>query len=194
MKILAISGSPKRNGFTDALLEKAVDGARSAGASAEKIVLNDIIFKSCQECGGCDKTGVCVLDDDMKNIYRKLESADGVIVASPVFFGSVSAQLKAMIDRLQSVWMAKYILKKESSHKGRRRGIFLCAGGKETTEYFESAKKIIRIFFTTCDIEYSGEFFAGGLNTGKNIEEKEAYLKKSFELGKAFAHDLKNGK
>ena len=107
MYLLGISGSPKTNGLTGLLLDKALEGAEASGAHTEKIILHDLNFKACQECGGCDETGVCVLDDDMRPIYEKLVKADAVVVASPVYFGSITAQLKAMIDRCHSSWMAK---------------------------------------------------------------------------------------
>ena len=113
MDVLGISGSPNTGGFTGLLLDKALDGAKASGAHTEKIILNDLNFKACQECGGCGETGVCILDDDMRPIYEKLVKADAVVVASPIYFGNITAQLKAMIDRCHSSWMAKYILKKD---------------------------------------------------------------------------------
>ena len=124
MNVLGISGSPKANGLTGLLLDKTLDGARALGAHTEKIILNDLNFKACQECGGCDETGVCVLDDDMRPIYEKLARADAVVVASPVYFGNITAQLKAMIDRCHSSWMAKYILKRDLLEIRGARGYF----------------------------------------------------------------------
>jgi len=184
VNILGISGTPKKGGFTDRLLESALSGARSAGGITEKVVLNDLAFKPCQECGGCDETGICVLDDDMRKLYAKLAQADAIIVASPIFFGTLSAQLKMMVDRLQSVWVAKYILKKEPSGPRRRKGLFLCAGGKETQDYFENAKKIVRILFATLDTDYGGELFFSGLNEkSKDAKAVEEMLNKAFILG-----------
>ena len=184
MDVLGISGSPKTNGFTGLLLDKVLDGARASGAHTEKIILNDLNFKACQECGGCDETGVCILDDDMRPIYEKLAEADVVVAASPIYFGNITAQLKAMIDRCHSSWMAKYILKRDLSRNKKRKGIFLCVAGKELEEYFESSKKIIKIFFITQDIEYSSDLFISGLNTMYADDPKrEAALKKAFQLG-----------
>ncbi|MCX5667862.1 MAG: flavodoxin family protein [Candidatus Omnitrophica bacterium] len=184
MYVLGISGSPKVNGLTSLLLDKALLGAKASGAHTEKIILNDLNFKACQECGGCGETGVCILDDDMRPIYEKLAKADAVIAASPIYFGNITAQLKAMIDRCHSTWMAKYILNRDLSGNKKRRGIFLCVSGKESEEYFESAKKIIKIFFITGNIEYSSDLFVPGLNTMSIDDPKrEAALKKAFQLG-----------
>jgi multimeric flavodoxin WrbA len=183
MYVLGISGSPKTNGLTALLLDKALDGAIASGAHTEKIILNDLNFKACQECGGCDETGVCILDDDMRPIYEKLAKADIVVVASPIYFGNITAQLKAMIDRCHSSWMAKYILKIGLAGNKKRKGIFLCVAGKDTYEYFESAKKIVKIFFITQDIQYQSELFVPGLNT-MSIDDpkKDAALEKAFQV------------
>lgn len=188
MRVLGISGSPKKEGFTNLLLDEALGGARAGGAKVEKIILNELDFRPCQECGGCDDTGLCVLDDDMKPVYDKFAKADSIIAASPIYFGTVTAQLKAMIDRCQSLWVAKYVLKNDLPAGKKRKGIFLCVGGKDSEEYFESAKKIIKIFFAILDIKYSGELFVGGLNkmTPNSIKRKKALLK-SYELGLSLA-------
>src|SRR3989338_7150204 len=185
MNILGISGSPRKGGNTDTLLDKALEGVKSAGGIVEKIILNDLNFKPCQECGGCDETGICVVQDDMQDVYKKLQDADAVIIASPIFFGSLSAQVKMMIDRLQCLWVSKYVLKKVLRSKKRRKGIFLCVGGADKKGFFENANSIIRVFFATLDIEYSGELFYGGLDKKMAIMEKEGALKKAFDLGRS---------
>lgn len=184
MNVLGINGSPKTNGLASLLLDKALDGAKASGAHTEKIILNDLNFKACQECAGCDETGVCILDDDMRPVYEKLAKADVVVVASPVYFGNITAQLKAMIDRCHSSWVAKYILKRGLPGDKKRKGIFLCVAGKDTREYFENAKKIIKIFFITRDIEYSSDLFISGLNMMcANDPKRKSALKKAFQLG-----------
>ena len=184
MYLLGISGSPKRESFTGLLLDKALEGTLASGAQAEKIILNDLTFRPCQECGGCDKTGVCILDDDMKSVYERLARAEAVIVASPIYFGSITAQLKAMIDRCNSLWVSKYMLKNNPFTKKRSRGLFLCVGGRDSRVYFEDAKKIIKVFFVTLGIEYSSDLFVGGLNTiSADSPKRDAALEKAFQLG-----------
>jgi len=187
MTVFGIGGSPRKDGLTDNLLDKALAGAGSAGAVVKKLILNDLDFKPCLDCGGCGKKGVCVIDDDMRILYREFESADAVIIASPIFFGSVTAQLKAMIDRFQSAWVSKYVLRKARASERRRKGVFLCAAGQDNRKYFENARQIIRILFATLDIDYAGELFLGGSSNvkAKNSKKKEAALKKAFELGRA---------
>jgi multimeric flavodoxin WrbA len=189
MKVAGISGSPRRGGNSEALLDRALEGAVVAGASIEKIVLNELDFKPCQECGGCDATGACVLGDDMEPLYRTIESADALIVVTPVFFGSVSAQLKMMIDRFQCRWMAKYVINKTGSAGRRRRGLFLCVSGSHRKDFFENAKAIVRNLFACLDIDYHGEQFCVGIEKKDDIKNDAASLKKAFELGRALVKD-----
>lgn len=184
MLVLGISGSPKLKGFTNLLLDSALEGASISGAHTEKIILNDLAFRPCQECGGCDKTGICVLEDDMKGLYDKLLKADSIIVASPIYFGSITAQLKAMIDRLQSLWIAKYVLKNNIVQSMKRKGAFICAAGSEKREYFDNAKSIIKIMFAVLSIEYADELFIAGTNdmSADSSKRKEA-IRKSNQLG-----------
>lgn len=183
MKVLGIGGSPRKGGNTDTLLDKALEGARSAGGTIEKIILNDLNFKPCQECGGCDAAGICSVQDDMQALYKKLREADAVVIASPIFFGSLSAQVKMMVDRLQCLWVLKYVLRRAVVPKQKRKGVFLCVGAADKEEFFENAKKIIKIFFVTLNIEYFGDLFYGGLHEKSAIKEREATLKKAFNLG-----------
>lgn len=167
------------------LLAEALKGARSAGASCEKIILNDLDFQPCQECGGCDETGICVIKDDMQPVYKKFEEADRIIIASPIFFGTLSAQVKMMIDRFQSYWVRKYVLKRAVSIKKNRKGIFLCVSGAERKEFFESAKKIVKIFFATLNIKYSGDLFCGGIDEKDAVKKNKKALSMAFRLGAA---------
>ena len=109
-KIIAILGSPRKEGNSDILLNSAIKGAKSNGASVEKIIVRDLQIAPCNSCGGCWEKGVCVIEDDMQKMYPKLVDADGIIVSSPIYFMGVSAQLKAFIDRCQAFWARKYVL------------------------------------------------------------------------------------
>ncbi|MCK4463091.1 MAG: flavodoxin family protein [Candidatus Omnitrophica bacterium] len=191
MKLTAILGSPRQGSNTDVLLEKALETARDRFVSIEKIVLNNLNIRPCQECGRCLKTGTCQIFDDMAVIYEALDKADIVIIASPIFFGNVSAQAKTMIDRMQCFWARKYILKKTKAKKNRR-GAFISCGGLKTKEYFKCAKKVIDIFFKVQDIEYREELFAGGIDEAGDILKHKDILQKAFKMGKRLVSRIKN--
>ncbi len=187
MNVLGISGSPRKGGNSDLLLDAALKGAKAGGARVKKIFLNDLKFRPCQHCGGCDRTGKCVLRDDLRRVYREFEKADGIMIASPIFFGSLSAQVKMMIDRFQSEWVFKYVLKRKRRHGMRRKGLFLCVGGAKTRRFFENAREIIKIFFTVLDVTYESELFVPGVDKKAEIRKRRGAFKKAFQLGKALA-------
>jgi multimeric flavodoxin WrbA len=188
MKVVGISGSPRRSGNSEILLNRALEGARLAGARVRKVILNELSFKPCQECGGCARTGVCVIKDGMEDIYKLLESADAVIISTPIFFASVSAQTKMMIDRFQCSWEAKYNLKKIGRSKARK-GILISVAGSHRKDYFENARGIIKAFFATLDIEYSDELFLGGIDKKAEIDRDEKALDRAFALGQEIASE-----
>lgn len=183
MKVVGISASPRRSGNSEILLDRALEGATASGAEVEKVVLNELDFKACQECGGCYKSGVCVIRDGMSYLYKELDKADAVIVSSPIFFASLSAQAKMMIDRFQCAWVAKYILKNSARTKSRK-GAFISVAGSYRKDHFENARSIVKAFFATLDIEYSGELFCGGIEKMKDVDQDEKILNKAYTLGR----------
>jgi multimeric flavodoxin WrbA len=99
MKILAVSCSPRKKGNTIAMLEKALDGARSDGAEVELYSVAGKNIQPCDGCWGCTKTGKCHIKDDMQELYDKLIAADGIIFGMPIYFWGMAAQAKAVMDR-----------------------------------------------------------------------------------------------
>lgn len=99
MKVLAISGSPRKGGNSDVLCDEFLKGAAEAGHETEKIRLAERKIGPCMACYGCRDTHVCVLKDGMAEVLEALKAADVIVLASPVYFYSVCAQMKAMIDR-----------------------------------------------------------------------------------------------
>ena len=181
MKVLGISGSP-REGNSRKLLEEALKGASSEGAEITKIVLSELSYSGCLECGGCDGSGECILDDDLKTFYESIKEADVVILSAPIFFCHLSAQTKAMIDRFQAWWIAKYVLHRPWVER-ERLGAFLCVGGQERKDFFECAKKTVKAFFATINVSYEEELFKGGVDERRDILKDKEALQKAFEIG-----------
>jgi multimeric flavodoxin WrbA len=105
MQIICFNGSPRNNGTTATLLNKALEGSASKGAKTELIQLNQIEMKGCQACYSCKKRGSknfgkCALVDGMTPLYEKIESSDAIFLGSPIYFGTVSAAAKMFIERL----------------------------------------------------------------------------------------------
>ena len=99
MKITGISGSPTAGGNNEKLLKLGLGIAEEKGFEIEQILMSKLNVVPCTDCGVCKKSKECPLEDDMQEIYEKLETSDAFIITSPVFFGSLTAQLKALFDR-----------------------------------------------------------------------------------------------
>jgi len=99
MMVVGICGSPRKAGNTEFLLNEALAVAKERGFETDKVLLSDTNIDFCNDCGDCSKGRQCPKEDDMKHILLALEKADGIVVASPVYFGSVTGQLKAVFDR-----------------------------------------------------------------------------------------------
>jgi len=103
MRILGLSFSPRKQGNTELLLDRAFAGARQLGASAELYRVADAHIQPCDGCGSCFSTGKCHIEDDMQGLYEKMLAADGIIFGTPVYFYSMTAQGKTVIDRTISL-------------------------------------------------------------------------------------------
>lgn len=99
MKVLAISASPRKEGNSDVLCDQFLKGAKENGHETEKICIGDKKMNPCMACYGCRKTKVCVQKDDMEEILEKVIESDVIILAAPVYFYSMNAQMKTFIDR-----------------------------------------------------------------------------------------------
>ncbi|WMJ87188.1 flavodoxin family protein [Anaerocolumna sp. MB42-C2] len=105
MKVIAINGGPRKNWNTSILLNKALEGAASAGAETELIHLYDCNFKGCISCFACKRLGSksygkCAVNDDLKPIFEKIEEADALILGSPIYFGMVTGEMRSFLERL----------------------------------------------------------------------------------------------
>jgi multimeric flavodoxin WrbA len=100
-KVVVLLGSPRKKGNSTALAKQIIHGAESSGAMVEKVYLNGLNIKPCQGCYSCRKPNSrgCVVDDDMQTVYPKVQTADRWVIASPVYWFSMSAQTKLFMDR-----------------------------------------------------------------------------------------------
>ncbi len=99
MRATGFVGSPIRGGNVDVLVDRVLAGAASRGAEIGKVFLNDLAIRPCQSCGIDNRSGACRIDDDMRDVHRLLAESDVIVLGTPVYFDTVSAQMKLMIDR-----------------------------------------------------------------------------------------------
>jgi len=110
MKVLAFNGSPRKKWNTATLLEKALEGSTSQGAETELIHLYDLNYKGCVSCFACKTKGgksygKCAVKDDLTPIFKKIEVANAIILGSPIYYGTVSGEMKSFMERLLFPYM-----------------------------------------------------------------------------------------
>jgi len=190
MKVLGLAGSPRRGGNTDILLSEVMRGAASRGAEVKTIILNDLNIAPCQHCDACLKTGRCKVEDDMQAVYRELEQADRLVLASPIHFTGVTAQAKAMIDRCQALWARKYRLKLPPlGNRRERKGLFVSVGGRKVANGFDSALATVKSLFKVLDITYVGELVFPGVDEKGVIKKHPDALRQAFLAGQKLVED-----
>jgi multimeric flavodoxin WrbA len=196
MNVLGIFGSPRRGGNTEILLEEALKGAEKEGGKIARLYLSDFTLTPCKECHGCDRTGNCVILDDMQQVYPRLLESDVVMLASPIFFYGVTAWVKALIDRSQAFWARKYLLKDPSLGKEgkKRKGFFISVGATKGPRVFDGAVLTVKYFFDVLNAEYVGELVFRGVEAKGDILNHPEALQQAFETGKRLVSDLKKSR
>lgn len=189
IKVLGIYGSPRAGGNTDILLEKALTGAENAGAVVSSIRCCDLNIGGCLECGGCDDTGVCVIEDDMDSVYPQLLESDVIILASPIFFYSVTSQVKALIDRCQAMWCKRDLERKEGMKLAldAGKGYLICVGATKGKNLFDGVSLVARYFFDALGKSYEGGIQLRSIEGKGEISQHPEEIQKAYELGKSAA-------
>ena len=193
MLLLAIFGSPRKNGNTDLMADSFVKGAMSAAnIELEKIYIRDLKFSGCQSCGYCDEHGVCVQQDDMQKVYPVLDAAERIVIASPIYFYGLSGQTKLLVDRSQAPYMRKYKRKAEGLGpltNVDRKGFLLCAGATRGKKLFDCPVLTITYFFDALDVEYAGELCFRQIDKKGSIMSHPTALEECRRAGEAFVKD-----
>ena len=194
VKIVAIYGSPRRKGNTSLLLKKAAEGARDAGAQVEEIILRDLKISPCLEIYGCKQTGRCVIKDDFQGVYDQLLACQGLMLATPIFFYTVSAHTKALMDRCQSLWVKKYWLEKTPFGKRdfKRKGLFISVGATKGKKLFDGTLLTVRYFFDPLDMELWRSLLYRGLDFEGDVLKHPKYLEEAYQAGRELCQSIEN--
>ncbi|HEY6867279.1 MAG TPA: flavodoxin family protein [Candidatus Eisenbacteria bacterium] len=173
--LVALNGSPVRGSSVDLLLRALGEGAEEAGGRSLQIVCNDLVVKPCQACGPEPTTGLCIFHDDMDRVYESLERAHAVAVGSPIYFDTVSAQLKLVMDRCNCVTPLVRAPGGGWDFRPRwartRRGVFVTACGER--QRWDLAERSVRGFLKWI---------------GARWEETLAYAHEDNETGSVAGH------
>ena len=165
-KILAINGSHRsENGFTEIVLKHFLTGAESADAQCEVLYPSRKKIVACKSCGKClfETPGVCEFNDDMGSIIQKIEGADMLVFASPVYFDSIPSDMKKMIDRLRVTLDAFFEFREGrtyhlKSKKKKQNVILIFTAGNPERESFVSISRVFNRIIDNMGWQLEGEF------------------------------------
>lgn len=165
--VLGIAGSPRRNGNSDRLLAAALDGARAVGARAETLVAAAAGVNPCRGCNACSSDGVCIQRDGGDDVYAAIDSADAIIIASPVYFATVPGVLKVLYDRMQPYWARTHVLK--LPRPPRRPGAILLVRAGGDPFGFDAAEATTRSVLAVLGVDVIGEVRILGVDTPSDL-------------------------
>jgi len=193
-QITAIYGSPRRKGNTSTLLKEAVAGAREQGAVVNEFVLRDEKISPCLEIYGCTQNGKCVIKDDFHKVRDSMLASDGVMLASPIFFYTVSAHTKIFMDRCQSLWVKKYWIDglPFNQWQTKRKGLFISAGATQGKKLFDGALLTVKYFFDVIDASLWKSLLFRGLDFEKDVLKHPEYLQEAHQSGAQLVRSLKS--
>ncbi len=183
MKIIAFNGSPRAGGNTEELINAAIRGTGHEDVRVFR--LQDMAIGPCLNCGGCDDTGICVVEDDFQEVADAIREAERVIFASPVFFMGISAQAKALVDRCQSFWCEKFLLERSipAGPEGRK-GLVLMVGGMKKDRGINCAASQSVAFLRTISVPESETLKYMGVDAKGAILDHPTAIKETEEAGR----------
>lgn len=185
-KILAVYGSARRKGNSDALLDRALEGIRTEepDVRVDVVIPHEISIIPCRSCGACRRTGRCVIHDDMERIYALCESCDHIIVAAPVYFTSVPGHLKVLVDRFQCYWARRKYLGEPP--QPRRAGMFLCTASLGRESFYGASLSVIKTWMMELNMACAVSRFYPKLEDRQDALKRADYL----EDARQAAHEL----
>jgi len=192
MQIVGIVASPRKRMNTDTIVQRILDGCEASGASVAKIYLNDLEVKPCQACRIQDGSG-CVYQDDMEQVYEIFEEADGIVLGTPVYYNTVSSQMKLMIDR--SYCLAKAVILPsgeriyETAVQKKKKGIVVSVGGSGSSP--ECVLPVFHIWSVEVNLEIVDSVLVTRAQLGDPPMESAELLKEAFSKGEKFARSLR---
>ena len=172
-RVLAVMASPRKNRNTDTALDYLLETVNREEFEVKKIYLRDLNIEDCVGCEYCGKAGECIKKDDMDLVYEEFDKSDIIILAAPIYFNSVNALAKSMIDRCQKYWSLKYSLGDPYKRGENRKGIFLSTGGAPFHyDQFTVAFPVLDYFFRAINADYTGNYFIS--NSDRNpVKDRE---------------------
>jgi multimeric flavodoxin WrbA len=183
--VIGIAGSARRNGNSATLMRAVLKGAAEAGADVKEVYLNGLTFKGCQGCFPCSPKGWCILNDELTPVLEELRNADGWVLASPIYYDSVSGQMKTFFDRCRTFTRDRVTHELKPQLEGKRQGVVIVVyEDKARDDYRHEAEKLAHYLawmgdFGDVEILSEGNLFAADAAAGR-----PDLLAKAEELGR----------
>ena len=193
MRVVGIVGSPRRSMNTETLVRRVLDGCRSAEAEVSLVSLNTLDIRPCQACRVQDGSG-CIYRDGMDLLYEAFENADALVLGSPIYYGSVSAQIKLMIDR--SYCLARRVespageVRFESTIAKHKKGVVVIVGGGTDPE---GVLPLFESWAPEVNLSITGALFATESRLGCEPMESRELLEAAFAKGVELVHAASAG-
>lgn len=183
--VLVLEGSPRRGGNSQVLMDAVARGIVRAGGTLERIRVADLRIAPCLGCGGCDKTGHCVVKDEMTALYEKIVAARRLLLVSPVYFYSITAQLKAAVDRSQALWSRKHLQVAQGlwQEDHARKGFLVAVAATKGARVFEGSILTAKYFFDATGFNYAGELLVKGIDHRGEMAKAGDELARAEEFG-----------
>ena len=197
MRILAISSSPRKNGNSETLLKQALAAAEPSCAQVELVCLRELCIHPCMGCNKCYEKDKCAINDDFQTLFEKTVSADHLLISTPVYFMSVSAQAKLFIDRTQCAWARKIIQQKPLPFRGShgvRTATVIAVGAQKCRPAFHAIKTMMKYFLPNLGFIYSANLFVSGVDERGAIDNCWQAIDRAKELGTKTGRELSQRK
>lgn len=191
IQVTGIVASPRKQMNTDTLVQRILDGCRKSGVLVSKIYLDDLVIQPCRACKVQDGSG-CFFQDGMEQIYELLEKADGLILGTPVYYNSVSSQMKLMIDRCyclaKSVVLPSGKRIYESAVNKKKKGMVVSVGGSGSNP--ECVLPVFDLWSPEVNLSIVDSILVTHTQLGKAPIESDELLLEAFLKGEKFARLL----
>jgi len=183
-KVIGIAGSARKTGNSTTLLEAVLRGATRIGMTTQVVHLDGLTFKGCQGCEKCSTTGQCILDDDLTPILEELKSAEGWVLASPIYYDGISGQMKTFFDRCRTFTKDPQTQKLKPQMPGKKKGIVLVTyADRLRTEYAREAAKLAKYLGWMGDFGKVEILVEGGLGSRAAAAQRPDLLARAEKLG-----------
>lgn len=172
IEVLIINASPRKNKNCFFISDIISSKLKERNIISKIFNVYDMNIEYCNACGFCEKTGYCRIKDEMTPMYEIFNKSKGTIVVSPVYFDSVTAKLKTLVDRTQAFYASKYILKKPSIDRSKKRiGMYIAVGGANPYDtQFKGGQIVMDFFFKSINTKLMYNLY---LNNTDDLESRE---------------------